>query len=189
MIEIEPNKGVVIGARYVPSPNFNERPEGVNIDLIVVHGISLPPGEFGGQWIDDFFTNTLDPKQHPYFETIASQRVSAHCLIRRGGEIVQYVPFHFRAWHAGQSAYKGREECNDFSIGIELEGEDTVPYTPIQYQVLTNLVQALQQHYPAITSDRIAGHCHIAPQRKTDPGEAFDWPLLANLLEKPVVLV
>lgn len=189
MVEIDPKKGVVVGARYVPSPNYNERPDGVNIDLIVVHGISLPPGKFGGQWIDDFFTNTLDPTQHPYFATIVSKKVSAHCLIRREGEIVQYVPFHYRAWHAGESVYQGREECNDFSIGIELEGEDTVPYTSTQYQVLTNLVQALQQHYPAITRDRVVGHCHVAPQRKTDPGEAFDWPLLANLLEKPRVLV
>ncbi|MBW4953645.1 1,6-anhydro-N-acetylmuramyl-L-alanine amidase AmpD, partial [Klebsiella pneumoniae] len=136
--------------------------------LLVVHNISLPPGEFGGPWIDALFTGTLDPAAHPYFADIAHLRVAAHCLIRRDGEIVQYVPFDKRAWHAGLSCWQGRENCNDFSIGIELEGTDTLAYTDAQYQALQEITRLLMQHYP-ITPARITGHSDIAPERKTDP--------------------
>lgn len=167
-------EGWLKGARRQPSPHFDERPEGENPSLLVVHNISLPPGEFGGPWIDALFLGTLDPHAHPYFADIAHLRVSAHCLIRRDGEIVQYVPFDKRAWHAGVSCYQGREKCNDFSIGIELEGTDTLPYTDAQYQQLARLTQALVVLYPAI-AHHMTGHCDIAPERKTDPGPAFDW--------------
>jgi AmpD protein len=171
-------------ARQVPSPNCDDRPPEVVVDLIVVHGISLPPGEFGGLWIDALFTNTLDPAVHPYFREIQGLRVSSHLLIRRGGELVQYVPLQRRAWHAGQSRFAGRERCNDFSIGIELEGTDTLPYTADQYQRLAEVITALRAAYPAITPQRITGHCDIAPGRKTDPGTAFDWPRLHCLLRR-----
>lgn len=164
-------------ARRVPSPNYNERPEDAAVSLLVVHGISLPPDEFGGPWIDDFFSNRLDASAHPYFATIAGLQVSSHFLIRRDGELVQYVACNARAWHAGRSNWCGREGCNDFSIGIELEGSDHVPYAEKQYTVLSDLVQVLQQHYPQI-GDNIVGHEHIAPGRKTDPGPAFDWSRL-----------
>ncbi|WP_428945206.1 1,6-anhydro-N-acetylmuramyl-L-alanine amidase AmpD [Pantoea sp. FN060301] len=166
--------GWIAGVRQVPSPHFNERPESDTPTLLVIHNISLPPGEFGGPWIDALFTGTLDPDAHPFFAEIASLKVSAHCLIRRDGELVQYVPFHLRAWHAGVSCYQGREACNDFSIGIELEGTDTLPYTEEQYQSLTELSQLLIKHYPAMAAN-ITGHSDIAPVRKTDPGPAFDW--------------
>lgn len=169
-------------ARRCPSPNCNERPMDTVIDLIVVHGISLPPGEFGGPWIDDLFSNRLDAAQHPYFETIAALTVSAHVLIRRDGEVVQYVPFDRRAWHAGQSCWQGRENCNDFSIGIELEGTDTIPYTDEQYVQLAKVIHWLNQRYPE-SRGHVAGHSDIAPGRKTDPGESFDWPRLRHLLQ------
>lgn len=168
-------------ARHCPSPNCNQRPEGVDIRLIVIHGISLPPGEFGGPWIDAFFTNTLDASRHPYFAEIAGLTVSAHLLIRRDGEVVQYVPFDLRAWHAGRSNYQGQENCNDFSIGIELEGTDELAYTDAQYARLAHLIPVLNAHYPA-SFGHLAGHCEIAPGRKTDPGPAFDWPRLHALL-------
>ncbi len=187
-MNIEIKDGVVIGARQVISSNCDERDRNTLTDLLVVHGISLPPGEFSGQFIDDFFTNNLDPEAHPYFAEIKGLRVSAHCLIRRDGEVVQYVPFHKRAWHAGVSEFKGRMDCNDFSIGIELEGTDILAYTPIQYEVLTHMTKALQQIYPGITNDRIVGHCDIAPGRKTDPGEAFDWDYLMTCLQKQKVM-
>ncbi len=136
--------------------------------------LRLPPGEFGGPWIDALFTGTIDPNAHPYFAGIAHLRVSAHCLIRRDGEIVQYVPFDKRAWHAGVSSYQGRERCNDFSIGIELEGTDTLAYTDAQYQQLAAVTNALITRYPAIANN-MTGHCNIAPERKTDPGPSFDW--------------
>ncbi len=167
-------EGWLKGVRRQPSPHFDERPEGETPSLLVVHNISLPPGEFGGPWIDALFLGTLDPDAHPYFADIAHLRVSAHCLIRRDGEIVQYVPFDKRAWHAGVSCYQGREKCNDFSIGIELEGTDTLPYTDAQYQQLVAVTQALIAVYPGIAS-HMTGHCNIAPERKTDPGSAFDW--------------
>jgi len=164
-VKIDPATGLLAGVRQVLSPHCDARPAGVLPELLVVHGISLPPGEFEGPWIDRLFTGTLPADAHPYFRAIAAQRVSAHALIRRDGQIVQYVPFGERAWHAGQSAYRGRSACNDFSIGIELEGTDDTPYADAQYETL-------------------AGHSDIAPGRKTDPGESFDWPRLRALLER-----
>ncbi|MEX2575149.1 MAG: 1,6-anhydro-N-acetylmuramyl-L-alanine amidase AmpD [Halofilum sp. (in: g-proteobacteria)] len=156
------------------------------MELVVIHGISLPPGEFGGPGIDQLFTNELDPCAHPYFSEIAALRVSAHLLIRRDGEVVQYVPFHERAWHAGRSCWEGREECNDFAIGIELEGVDDIPYTENQYRRLAQVVGALATAYPGITTTGLAGHCDVAPGRKTDPGPAFDWDRLTALLPAAV---
>lgn len=182
-MKVDPASGLLQGARQVPSPNCDERPAGIDIDLIVVHGISLPPGEFGGPWIDALFTNTLDPAAHPYFRTVQDLRVSSHLLIRRRGELVQYVPFHRRAWHAGVSSFNGRERCNDFSIGIELEGTDDLPYEDAQYSVLARVVEILRAVYPRISLRRIVGHSTVAPGRKTDPGAAFDWRRLHALLD------
>lgn len=167
---------------HKPSAHYDERPNGERPYLLVIHNISLPPGEFGGHWIDDLFTGTLQINAHPSFASLASLRVAAHCLIRRCGEVVQFVAFHHRAWHAGISCYQGRESCNDFSIGIELEGTDTRRYTDIQYQQLVNISTALIKEYPAIAS-HITGHCDIAPVRKTDPGSAFDWSYFHHLLK------
>ena len=161
-----------------PSPNCDRRPDGTVIDLLVVHAISLPPGCFGTPHIDAFFRNRLDVGAHPFFSSIASLRVSAHAVIARDGAIVQYVPFTMRAWHAGVSCFEGRHRCNDFSIGIELEGSDDIPYEAAQYRSLGLLCVALMQRWPAIVPERIVGHCDIAPGRKTDPGPAFDWPRL-----------
>ncbi len=183
-MRIDRTTGLLDAARQQFSPNQDERPEGGGVELIVVHGISLPPGEFGGSWIDALFTNTLDPAAHPYFQAIARLRVSAHLLIRRDGGLVQYVPFHRRAWHAGASSFAGRSRCNDFSIGIELEGADQVPYDDRQYERLAMVIQALRTAYPALAPDRLAGHADIAPGRKTDPGPAFDWARLRRLLDK-----
>ncbi len=170
------HQGWLTPARHVPSPNCDDRPPGVAVDLLVIHGISLPPGEFGGPYIDALFTNTLAALPlHPDLAGLAQLRVAAHLLIRRNGELAQYVPLHRRAWHAGQSNFQGRERCNDFSIGIELEGTDDTPYTDPQYQVLAALIPVLRAAYPAITAGRIVGHSHIAPGRKTDPGPFFDW--------------
>ena len=166
-------------ARQVRSPNRDARPDGARISLVVVHGISLPPGEFGGEGIVQLFTNRLDPGRHPYFATIAGLRVSAHFLVRRDGELIQFVGCLDRAWHAGTSTWKARERCNDFSIGIELEGTDTIPYAPSQYTMLARLIRALRRALPI---DDIAGHSDIAPGRKTDPGPAFDWARLHRLL-------
>lgn len=173
-MNIDSQTGLLDIARQLCSPNCDERLD-TDIDLLVIHGISLPPGEFGSDAIDQFFCNQLDPKAHPYFEEIAEMQVSSHLLIRRNGEVVQYVPFTKRAWHAGVSCFKDRECCNDFSIGIELEGTDEFPYEEAQYQRLQEVIQVLQQAYPKITNDHIVGHCEIAPGRKTDPGTAFDW--------------
>lgn len=181
MLRIE--DGWLTAVRRVPSPNCDERPAGTVIDLLVIHGISLPPGEFGGSWIDELFTNRLDPAAHPYFDEIAGLEVSAHVLIRREGELVQYVPFDKRAWHAGRSCFAGRERCNDFAIGIELEGADDVPYEPVQYEKLALVTAALRRAYPGITDERIVGHSDIAPGRKTDPGPAFDWSVYRSMLE------
>lgn len=169
-------------ARRVPSPHQNERASPDDISLLVVHGISLPPSQFGGPWIDDLFLGRLDPAAHPYFAEIHQLRVSAHCLIRRDGELVQYVPFGARAWHAGVSSWEGREACNDFSIGIELEGTDELPYEEAQYLTLAGLTRAISGQYPAITPERIVGHCDIAPGRKTDPGDSFEWDHYRHLL-------
>lgn len=176
-------QGWLIEARHCPSPFFNQRPEGEPVSLLVVHGISLPPGQFGGPYIDELFIGRLDPAAHPYFAEIAHLQVSAHCLIRRDGEVVQYVGFLDRAWHAGRSQFNGRENCNDFAIGIELEGTDEGGYTEAQYQQLALVTLALQQQYPAITAERITGHSDIAPGRKTDPGPSFDWDRYWQLLQ------
>lgn len=177
--------GWCAAARRCPSPNHDARPEAMPVELIVIHGISLPPDEFGGPWIDALFTNTLPADAHPYFRDIAALRVSAHFLIRRDGTLVQYVPCGERAWHAGASQWRGRTRCNDFSIGIELEGSDTTPYTDAQYTTLAALIPALRRACPQIGADALAGHCDIAPGRKTDPGPAFDWPRLHALLAAP----
>jgi AmpD protein len=166
-----------------PSPNCDPRPPSTPVDLLVVHGISLPPGQYGGPWIDALFTNALDPEHHPYFRQIAHLRVSAHVLIRRGGELVQYVPFSLRAWHAGPSSFQGRPRCNDYSIGIELEGTDSEPYAAPQYRSLAELILLLGREYPAITRARIVGHSDIAPGRKTDPGPSFRWQRLWGLVD------
>ncbi|MCK0164755.1 1,6-anhydro-N-acetylmuramyl-L-alanine amidase AmpD [Marinobacter sp. S6332] len=167
--------GRLSAARWCPSPNYGPRPYGASISLLVVHSISLPPGEFGGRYIEDFFTNNLNPAQHPYFETIADMRVSAHVLIRRDGSLTQFVSLLDRAWHAGRSCFQGIEECNDYSIGVELEGTDDIPYTPEQYRALAELSAVICVAWPDISNDRITGHCDIAPGRKTDPGPAFKW--------------
>jgi AmpD protein len=167
--------GLLAGVRQVLSPHFDARPQGVAPELIVVHGISLPAGEFGGPWIDHLFAGDLSADAHPSFRDTAGLRVSAHAVIRRDGLITQYVPFGMRAWHAGQSQYRGRSGCNDFSIGIELEGADQTPYADAQYESLAALIQALLAAYPTLAAERIAGHSDIAPGRKTDPGPAFDW--------------
>lgn len=165
--------GMCAGANWIPSPNCDARPEDAPISLVVIHGISLPPGEFGGEWITDLFLDRLHPGAHPYFAGLAGVRVSAHFLVRREGEVIQYVPCELRAWHAGKSSWKGRERCNDFSIGIELEGTDYWPYTDAQYDSLAHLTRALFERYGALD---LAGHSDIAPGRKTDPGPHFDWP-------------
>ncbi|WP_045227082.1 1,6-anhydro-N-acetylmuramyl-L-alanine amidase AmpD [Methyloterricola oryzae] len=174
--------GWLEGVRHIPSPNHDERPDPEDVSLIVVHGISLPPGEFGGDGVERLFTNTLPEGVHPYYDTIRNLRVAAHAFIRRDGEVIQFVPFHRRAWHAGVSEYRGRSVCNDFSIGIELEGTDTLPYTEDQYGQLASLIRALCAHYPSLSTERIAGHSEIAPGRKTDPGPCFEWPRLHGLL-------
>ena len=164
-------------ARYLASANCDERPPGEAITLLVIHSISLPPGEFGGDAIVRLFTNELDCSTHPYYRTLAGLRVSAHFLIRRAGELLKFVPCTRRAWHAGASSWGDRSGCNDFSVGIELEGADTVPYTEPQYRVLAELTRALQSVYPLAD---VVGHCDIAPGRKTDPGPNFDWPRLRD---------
>lgn len=182
MLECDPHSGWVQGARQVPSPNCDARPVAVSPELIVIHSISLPPGEFGGPWIDQLFTNQLPSDAHPYFAEIAGLQVSAHFLIRRDGELVQYVPIGQRAWHAGESCFGNRRACNDFSIGIELEGDDAVAYEPVQYRQLAVLIAALRRAEPGLATGYLAGHCDIAPGRKTDPGPAFDWQQLHQLL-------
>lgn len=163
------------GVRIVPSPNCNARPAASVVDLLVIHNISLPPGEFGSGHIDALFSNTLDCAAHPYFAGLRGLQVSAHFLIDRSGTVTQYVPLALRAWHAGVSQWEGRDNCNDYSVGIELEGTDTMPFTDAQYQALAGLTRVLQQQFPAITPARIVGHSDIAPARKTDPGPHFDW--------------
>ncbi|MDO9423262.1 MAG: 1,6-anhydro-N-acetylmuramyl-L-alanine amidase AmpD [Methylobacter sp.] len=167
----------------IPTPNADDRPDPEDISLLVIHCISLPPGEFGNHYIDQLFCNQLDPDQHPYFKVVYQFTVSAHLLIKRDGSCVQYVPFDKRAWHAGNSAFKGRERCNDFSIGIELEGTEFVDYTDQQYRQLAAVIQALLEAYPKLSAQRIIGHSDIAPGRKTDPGASFDWQRLLGLLK------
>jgi AmpD protein len=166
--------GMLPGADYQQSPNCNHRPDPEGIDLIVIHGISLPAGQFGGDAIHQLFLNQLDCRP-PELESLKDLRVSAHLLIDRHGEVTQFVGFHQRAWHAGQSIWQGRDDCNNYSVGIELEGMDCVAYTPRQYDQLLRVVIALMQCYPAITLDRVVGHSDIAPERKSDPGPAFNW--------------
>jgi AmpD protein len=168
--------GWLSSARKVPSPNFNHRPNAAEISLLVIHNISLPPKQFGGPFICDFFTNCLDVDSDPYFQEIADLRVSSHLLIDRDGSTTQFVALGDRAWHAGQSCFDGVDNCNDCAIGIELEGADDIPYTDEQYQTLVDVTRVLITQYPAITKQRIVGHSHIASGRKTDPGPAFDWP-------------
>lgn len=169
------DNGWYCAARHVPSPFFDQRPPGQDVSLLVVHNISLPPGQFGGPYIEQFFTGQLNPDTHPFFAVIYKMGVSAHCLIRRDGEVVQFVSFAQRAWHAGNSSFAGRDKCNDYSIGIELEGSDYVVYSDAQYAALTALTQSIQSRYPKITIPRITGHQYIAPLRKRDPGLVFDW--------------
>jgi AmpD protein len=170
------------GIRHVPSPNADARPLDATIDLLVIHNISLPPGEFGGGHIEALFLNRLDPLAHPYFADVAHLQVSAHVLIRRTGEVIQFVALERRAWHAGKSAFCGRECCNDFSIGIELEGTDETPFSEAQYAQLVDITRKIRRHFPLITDDHIVGHADIAPDRKTDPGPAFDWSHYRGLM-------
>jgi AmpD protein len=166
-----------------PSPHFNQRPDGAQVDLLVIHNISLPPGKFGSSDITDFFLGKLQVDKDPFFKQIETLKVSAHCLVRRDGHIIQYVSFDDRAWHAGVSTFEQRENCNDFSIGIEMEGADHIPYSSEQYAALAKLTETICSRYSNITSERIVGHSDIAPQRKTDPGPAFDWSRYLALLQ------
>jgi N-acetyl-anhydromuramoyl-L-alanine amidase len=185
-LRIDLDSGLMHEATQIASPNYDSRPPGVEPDLIVVHGISLPPGEFGGPWIDRLFTNTLPADVHPYFAEVCALRVSSHLVVKRDGSVTQYVKFTDRAWHAGKSQYQGREACNDFSVGVELEGADTQPYEAAQYRALAEVVAALCAAYPGLSADRLVGHSDIAPGRKTDPGPAFDWPLARRLIAAAV---
>ena len=175
--------GQLIGARQVPSPNYNQRPEHTEIQLVVVHNISLPPSQFGGGYIEQFFQNQLDWSKHPYFQTIEGMQVSTHLLILRTGEVLQFVNFNDRAWHAGRSTYLAKKECNDYSIGIELEGSDDQPFEDVQYSILAQVIATLQATYPKILQ-HLAGHSDIAPGRKTDPGPFFDWPKTRALIQQ-----
>ena len=167
--------GWLVSERRLLSPHFDQRPEPQDISLLIIHYISLPPEQFGGGYIDDFFQGKLDAQVHPYFEEISALRVSAHCLIERTGQITQYVNFADRAWHAGLSCFEGRDKCNDFAIGIELEGSNEQPFTDAQYAALQALTQEIMRTYPHITKERIVGHCDVSPGRKIDPGQYFDW--------------
>lgn len=185
----EPSGHFLQGVKQCPSPNFDLRPNNEQPSLIVVHGISLPPNQFGTNAVEQLFTNQLNPNEDPYFAKIAELRVSAHFFIERGGEVTQFVSPQHRAWHAGVSSYQGRTRCNDFAIGIELEGTDETPYTAIQYQSLAELILALQQQYPKLSPKAIVGHSDISPGRKTDPGPYFMWETIWRLLgiNKPLM--
>lgn len=178
--------GRVPDARWCASPNYNKRPLSPDPSLLVVHNISLPPGQFSGDAIEQFFCNQLDPSAHPYFQTIADLKVSSHLLVRRDGSVLQFVNLRDRAWHAGRSSFHGEDECNDFSVGIELEGTDDTPYTDAQYERLSTLAALIMAAWPEITPDRITGHSDIAPGRKTDPGPAFDWSRFLGELKQLV---
>ena len=174
--------GWIAGARHCPSPNRGQRPPGVAIELALIHSISLPPGRYGGDAVERLFTNRLDVDAHPYFQTLSGLRVSSHFLLRRDGALLQFVGCDERAWHAGPSQWRGRPNCNDFSIGIELEGLEGLLFEPAQYRALGQLLQALAVRYPLAG---VAGHEHVAPGRKQDPGAGFDWARLASLLDRP----
>lgn len=182
-MKLDTSSSLLEDCKQCPSPNYDSRPKGCEISLIVIHSISLPPGEYGGHFIEQFFQNKLDKNAHPYFQEILEMQVSAHALIKRDGEIIQFVPFNERAWHAGQSCYNGRERCNDFSIGIELEGTDTGNFEEAQYRQLSEIIAVLQSNYPKITNN-ITGHSDIAPGRKKDPGTGFEWNKLKQHLAK-----
>ena len=183
-MQLDSDSGLFSNVTQQPSPNCDARPPQTPVDLLVIHSISLPPGEFGGSYITDLFCNRLDPQVHPYFRDIAGLEVSAHLLVRRDGEVIQYVPLHQRAWHAGKSCFAGREACNGFSIGIELEGCDDQPFEEAQYQQLVRLTREIVRVYPDILMDHIVGHSDIAPGRKTDPGPYFDWGHFRRLLQE-----
>ncbi len=180
-MKIDLARGLLEGARFVPSPNYDTRPPDTVIDVLLIHAISLPPGEFGGTDVEQLFCNTLDCSRHPFYRELEGIKVSSHLFIRRGGEIVQFVPFHLRAWHAGESICAGRARVNDFSIGIELEGTDVLPFEDNQYRVLADVTKSIMRYYPAITFGKIFGHADVAPARKTDPGPYFDWQRYVGL--------
>lgn len=172
-------QGCLVDAKFIPSANFNERPLGEMISLLVIHNISLPPNQYGGPYVEQLFLGCLDPNEHDYFNTIYQLEVSSHLFIRRTGEVIQFVPFDKRAWHAGKSCFLNQENCNDYSIGIELEGSDFEPFTSIQYSQLALITRSLKNYYPI---DNIVGHSDIAPGRKTDPGPYFDWDFYRSLI-------
>lgn len=182
-MRVEPASGLLIGARQWPSPNYDARPDGAVIDALIIHAISLPPGEYGSDDIGRLFCNGLDCRVHPFYAGIDGLTVSSHLLIRRDGEVIQFVPFLYRAWHAGPSQLAGRPRVNDFSIGIELEGSDYEPFEEAQYRALSEVCRVLRQAYPAITAARVVGHADIAPERKTDPGPYFNWARVRHALD------
>jgi AmpD protein len=179
---IEPVSGLARAAKRIECPNFDARPDGATVEAVVIHSISLPPGQYGGPGVEQLFCNRLPADEHPYYRDIAKLKVSAHLLVRRDGELIQFVPFHQRAWHAGESYCEGRTRVNDFSIGIELEGTETDTFTDLQYSRLSEVTRELMRIYPAITPRRIYAHSDIAPGRKTDPGIGFDWRRYLQLL-------
>ncbi len=181
-MKINKQTGLIEKVTYLPSPNMDPRPDGVDVDLLVIHAISLPPNQFSGDAVEKYFTNQLDFKSHPFYKQIAELKVSAHLFIRRDGHLQQFVPLHMRAWHAGVSEFANRTHCNDFSIGIELEGCDDLPFEPAQYQQIIAITKLVRELYPKITLSRIVGHSDIAPGRKTDPGPHFDWNYYQGLL-------
>lgn len=182
-MRVNPGSGLLEGVRYQPSPNFDDRPPGGMIDVLVIHAISLPPGEYAGPDVERLFCNNLDFSCHPFYRKIDGLTVSAHLLIRRTGEVIQFVPFQKRAWHAGVSEFAGRTRVNDFSVGIELEGSDIGPFEEPQYHSLEAVTRALRTAYPAITPQHVVGHSEIAPGRKTDPGPYFNWARYRRTLQ------
>jgi AmpD protein len=182
---LDPSGGWLREARRRRSPNSDHRPPGVLVDTVVLHGISLPPGAFGTGCVADLFCNSLDWDGDPFFSKIIELRVSSHVLIERSGALVQFVPLHRRAWHAGVSRFRGRTRVNDFSVGIELEGTDERSYEDAQYEALGRVLRVLLRRFPTLTPDRVVGHCHVAPGRKTDPGPSFDWPRVARAVGLP----
>lgn len=187
-LTLDPHRHVFNEARYLPSPNADERPDERDLQLIVIHGISLPPGRFGGSGVEQLFTNTLDPTEDDYYRQIQGLKVSSHLFINRRGELMQFVPFNKRAWHAGVSHFKDRSACNDFSIGIELEGTDKTPYTAAQYETLSQVLLSLVAAYPTLSLERVRGHSDIAPGRKSDPGEYFMWSFLDGVKTHKAVM-